>query len=132
MSSNEKTVKYFWDLYAEGKYEETSVLFAPGAVIYWPCTKEIFRNADNLIKVNRQYPGKHKITLDKIISNGSDVVTTVVVESLFEGQPEPLFFFATSFFSFDNGGMITGITEYWADTAEPPRWRIESGLSERY
>jgi len=132
MSPNEKNARYFWELYAEAKYEETARLFAPGSVVYWPCTKEVFRDAGNLIKVNRRYPGKHKITLEKIFSNETSVVTVVMVESLFEGQKDPVFVFATTFFSFNDDGLINEITEYWADMAEPPAWRIAGGLTDRY
>jgi len=131
MQPNEITVKTFWGFFAAGEFEKTSTLFAAASKVYWPCTGEVFNNHDNFIKVNRQYPGKHKITLEKMVSCADTVVTVVLVESVFDDHPAPLFFRATSFFKFA-GDRISEINEYWAEVIEPPEWRIKSGLSERY
>lgn len=58
-----ETVEKFWKFFIKAEYERALELFAPGAKIYWPCTREVFGDAADFIKVNRDYPGSHKISL---------------------------------------------------------------------
>lgn len=123
-----KTVETFWNFFIKAEYERAGELFAPGAKIYWPCTREVFNEAANFIKVNRDYPGSHKITLEKITEAKNSIITEVTVESVFEENQPPMRFRAISFFTLSNG-LITGLTEYWAQETEPPEWRVKSGLT---
>ncbi len=128
ISAAVKAVEKFWNFFIKAEYERALELFAPGAKIYWPCTREVFDDAADFIKVNRDYPGSHKISLDNIIQAENTVITTVLVESVFDKKSDPMFFRAVSIFTLD-GGLITGLTEYWAEETEPPEWRVKSGLT---
>lgn len=123
-----KAVEKFWKFFIKAEYERALELFAPGAKIYWPCTREVFDDAADFIKVNRDYPGSHKISLDNIIQAENTVITTVLVESVFDKNSGPMFFRAVSFFTLESG-LISELSEYWAEETEPPEWRVKSGLT---
>lgn len=124
----EAAVKKFWKFFIAAEYEKAGALFERGAKIYWPCTNEVFDDFENFIKVNRDYPGAHKIILDKIVSAGDTVISVVLVESIFDGSPAPMFFRAVSFFKLTEG-LISELSEYWAEVTAPPEWRVKSRLT---
>jgi hypothetical protein len=77
--------------------------------------------------VQKKYPGKWYISLEKIFSKDDIVISVVNIEA----EDKSKNFYATSFFKMKNS-MICEIYEYWGDVGEPPEWRINQGLSERY
>lgn len=127
MSLKVNVVKEYWDLFSEVKYAGTGALMHPNIIIRWPNTREAFRGMEKFISVNEQYPGKWIITIEKLFFVGETVISVVRVESIEQNQSV----YATSFFTFEDD-LIKEIVEYWSDNGEPPAWRIESGLSERY
>jgi ketosteroid isomerase-like protein len=130
MANNVETVKKFWKLFAEVKCEQANNLMAKDAKIIWPCTGEIFEEKDKFIKANSEYPGRHKITVEKIISSGDAVVTVVKVSPVFEPGAVQRYFYATSFFGFRDG-LISDITEYWSSVEDPPAWRLENKFAKK-
>ena len=48
-----------------------------------------------------------------------------------ESEDKTSSFYATSFFIIKDN-LINEITEYWGDNGEPPEWRLNESLSERY
>ncbi|MBU3143853.1 hypothetical protein [Clostridium sp. CF012] len=124
---NEDIVISFWELMSEALFDRVGELIDKDANIWLPNTREVFRGRDKYIAFNKKYPGRWIIKLDKIFSKADMVVSAVKVEA----EDNSNSFYATSFFIIKNNS-IHEITEYWGDNCEPPIWRIEESLSERY
>ncbi|MSU00322.1 nuclear transport factor 2 family protein [Tissierella pigra] len=124
---NEHIVKKFWNLMSDGMFDEIGELMEENADVCLPNTRELFRGRDKYINFNKKYPGRWIITLDKIFSKDDIVVSAVKVEAGDKSSS----FYANSFFTINNG-LISEIVEYWGDNGEPPQWRVEESLSERY
>ena len=118
--SNEQIVRAFWAAFDAAAFDTAAQMMAPDAVVTWPCTGEVFRGRDKFIAVQRHYPGRWRIGVEKILIAAEGVVSVVKVTA--EAGPGPSFH-ATSFFEFDEAGKITTITEYWATDEAPPEWR---------
>lgn len=124
---NEIIVKKFWTLMSEGKFDEVGELMKENAEVWFPNTREVFKGRDRYINFNKKYPGRWIITIDKILFKEDMVVSAVKVES----EDKTSSFYATSFFTIKDN-LISEITEYWGDNGEPPKWRLNESLSERY
>lgn len=124
---NKDIVKRFWNLMSRGMFEDAGKLMSENCVVFFPNTKEVFRGRDKYVKMNQKYPGRWIISIEKLLSNEDTVVSAANVES----EDKSSSFYDTAFFTIRNN-VITEITEYWGDNGEPPKWRIEEKLSERY
>jgi len=127
MVSNEQIIKKYWGFFNDEDFDAASGLMASDAVVWWPNTREVFKGKDKFILTQKKYPGKWKISLEKIFSKDDIVISVVNVEA----EDKSTCFYATSFFKMKNN-MICEIHEYWGDVGDPPEWRIKQGLSERY
>ncbi|MCQ4925126.1 nuclear transport factor 2 family protein [Tissierella carlieri] len=123
----EYIVKKFWNLMSDGMFDEVGELMEEDAYVWLPNTREVFKGRDKYINFNKKYPGRWIITLDKIFSKNEIVVSAVKVEA----EDKSSSFYATSFFTIKDS-LISEIAEYWGDNGEPPQWRVEESLSERY
>ncbi|CAK7086366.1 nuclear transport factor 2 family protein [Tissierella sp.] len=123
----EYIVKKFWALMSDGMFDEVGELMEEDAYVWLPNTREVFKGKDKYINFNKKYPGRWIITLDKIFSKDEIVVSAVKVEA----EDKSSSFYATSFFTVKDS-LISEIVEYWGDNGEPPQWRVEQTLSERY
>lgn len=124
---NEDIIKRFWNLMSRGMFEDAGKLMAENCVVFFPNTKEVFRGRDKYVKMNQKYPGRWIISIEKLLSNEDTVVSAAKVES----EDKSSSFYDTAFFTIKNN-VITEIAEYWGDNGEPPMWRIEEKLSQRY
>jgi hypothetical protein len=127
MKSNEDIVRTFWKLFNQAKFDDAGKLLSSDCNVYWPNTKEIFKGRDKFILANKVYPGRWFIDIKKIFSMDNIVISVVRVYS----KDKNISFYATSFFKFKDG-LISEIEEYYGQISEPPQWRIEQGLSEKY
>ncbi|MDD8014228.1 MAG: nuclear transport factor 2 family protein [Acidobacteriota bacterium] len=127
MATNEETVREFWRLFDEADYDKAGKLMKADAVVWWPNTREVFRGAAAFMSVNRNYPGRWRASVERVIALGDEVISVTRVES--EDTAES--FYATSFIRLEDG-LIREITEYWGDNSEPPAWRSSMGISERF
>ncbi len=123
----EYIVKKFWNIMSDGMFDEIGELMEENAYVWLPNTREVFKGRDKYINFNKKYPGRWIITLDRIFSKGEIVVSAVKVEA----EDKSSSFYATSFFTIKDS-LISEIVEYWGDNGEPPQWRVEESLSERY
>ena len=128
MLDRDQLIRAFWRAFDDADFDSAAEMMAPDAVVTWPCTGEVFRGRTNFIEVQRHYPGRWRIAVEKVIVAAKVVVTVVKVTP--EGGEKPSFH-ATSFFEFDDAGLIVAITEYWATDEEPPEWRRAGGWAER-
>lgn len=124
---NEDIIIKFWELMSNAMFDSVGELIGKDANVWLPNTREVFRGRDKYITFNKKYPGRFIITLDKIFSKDDMVISAVKVET----EDRSNSFYATSFFTIKSS-LTCEITEYWGDNSEPPVWRFEEKLSERY
>lgn len=99
--------------------------FAEGASVVWPNTGERF-DVDAFVSVNREYPGKWSIRVEKLLDAGEAVVSVVRVTDGGES------FHAVSFFEFAPGTeKIARLEEYWGSDGPPPAHRNPRQPSEK-
>lgn len=110
-------VRQLWKDMDEQSWGSLSSFFQTDAVIEWPNTGEIF-TVDQFVRVNSEYPGKWKITVERLEQTRTAVIS--VVRVTLEGDRTA--FTAVSFFEF-KGKFISKLTEYWVDITAPPEWR---------
>lgn len=70
--------------------------------------------------MNKAYPGKHNISVRRLETSGTSVVSLVHIKSIDLAQEV----WSTSFFDFENG-QIAKVTEFWSDLYEAPEWRTK-------
>ncbi|MFV0413998.1 MAG: nuclear transport factor 2 family protein [Oscillospiraceae bacterium] len=99
--------------------------FAPGAVVEWPNTNERF-TVQGFTRANSHYPGNWRVTLVSVerLENGGVVSVARVCAA--EGG---FSLHAVSFFTFEKGGKISALREYWAEDGPAPGWRQSLGLA---
>lgn len=124
---NEELIKRYWQLFDEGDFDLAGELMSDDANVCLPNTREVFHGRNKFILFNKKYPGRWRITIERIHSIEDMVVSAVKVES----EDKQLSFYATSFFMLKNN-LIQEVTEYWGENGEPPAWRNEGDFSERY
>lgn len=125
MISNEKVVKRFWQLFDAAEFEEAGNLFSPNAIIRWWNTREEFKESNKFIEANRIYPGRWRISVERLECINNLVITVVkVVEN-------DISFYATSFFTLEEERIIR-IDEYWGENSEAPEWRVKASLSDKF
>ncbi len=118
----EARVRAFWRAVLDQDREALPAFFTPDAQIFWHCTNERF-TADDFVRVNCDYPGDWDGAIERIEQTESGCVTVVRVYPKGGGAS----FHVTSFFTFDVD-RIARLSEYWADDAAAPDWRIAMRL----
>lgn len=112
-----RLVRRFWALYQARRWPEAQALLSPQACCTWWSTRERFVGAAAVAHVNAVYPEGWAIRLLALDAlDGGRVHSVVRVDHGAEA------FYANSFFALQ-GGLITGIDEYWADVRAAPAWR---------
>ena len=126
--SNTEVPARLWRFIHECDWTKARELLAEGFEARWPQTRERIVGRENYIKLNRDYPGNHRIEL--LESDGywdedkqqTKVTTQVYIASKMPDGTE-MKLFAVSLFDVNRGGLITRAVEYWADCGEAPAWR---------
>ena len=95
--------------------------------IYLPNTREVFVSKKKYIEFNKKYPGHWYATIKEYNECEKYIITTVLIEN----SVEKISFYVTSYFTIDDY-KIKEIKEYWGNNGEPPVWRVNEKLSERY
>jgi ketosteroid isomerase-like protein len=125
--ANEDRVRRYWTLFDRGDFTSAGELMAPDALIVWPNTREVFHGRDAFVRTNLIYPGRWRVTLERLYSFADTVITVALVRSV-DGRESH---YACSIFEF-HSGSVSRLTEYWGENSDPPAWRTTAGLSERY
>lgn len=127
MKRNENTVRKFWSYISNQNFTMVGSLMEKNVVVKLANTREKFVRAEDFVRFNEKYPGNWKASIEKLFSI-KDVVISVVK---LEDAEQPTSYYVTSFFVIRDN-LITELTEYYGDNGEPPAWRVEQSLSERY
>ena len=113
------SVKAYWDALLSRDGARIRALFAPEAVIRWPCTGERF-SPERFAAVNCAYPGAWGCEIERTEESVGLAVCAARVFSEEDGSS----FHAVSFIRHD-GEKILSLDEYWGDDGAPPQWRKE-------
>jgi ketosteroid isomerase-like protein len=120
-TEGEALVRGLWEAFNSLRWDDAEMLLGKKFVGVWPQSGEKMAGAKNFIAVNRNYPGKHKITVKSISMLGDRVVSEVFIKSVMP-DGKRLSLFAVSFFKIKEGKIVEA-REYWADTYPAPSWR---------
>lgn len=124
---SERIVKLFWKYIHKAEFDRLSELMSEYARVWLPNTREVFVGKDKYIAFNKRYPGRWLVIVEKIYNCGEIVVSAARVCDAQQTRS----FYVTSFFRIEND-FIQEITEYWGENGQPPSWRLEEDLSERF
>ena len=102
-------VNTFFNAVIRQDAEQLRAFFAPGAVIHWPNTNEIFSVSDYL-RANCEYPNQWDGSIENVQICGDQ---RILVASVWNDQGNV--FRVVSFATPNNEGIIESLTEYWGD-----------------
>ncbi|MFI1394156.1 nuclear transport factor 2 family protein [Streptomyces sp. NPDC020681] len=124
MTELRKTVESYWSTAEARDWSAFASTLAEGVLYDLPQTRERIRGRDRYVQFNREYPGDWHIRIQRVVADGDQVVTwihfTVGLEEMY----------AITFFTGDEEGRITTVTDFWPEEYEPPQGREH--LVERY
>lgn len=116
-------VRRFWALYQARRWTEAQALLHPAAQCCWWATRERFVGAAAIVRVNAVYPEGWSITLLDVNGLGAGRAHSLVRVDHGDGV-----FYANSFFTLHEDGLIAGLDEYWSDVQAAPSWRTPASL----
>lgn len=124
MTDLRKTVESFWAFAEARDWTAFADILAEDVVYTLPQTRERISGRERYVEFNRDYPGDWHLRVERIVAEPGQVVTwvhfTVGLEEMY----------AISFFTGDESGRISTITDFWPEPYEPPAGRDH--LTERY
>lgn len=113
-------VERFWREMDAADFETAAELLDDDYTCEWPQSRERIRGQRNFVAVNTNYPGRWHIAVQRLLTDGEQVATDVVLTND-EGQIVR----AVSFFELRNG-KIRRETDYWPEaydaTADRAQW----------
>lgn len=130
----------FWRHIAAGKWDEARDLLAEEIEVVWHQTREMIKGRDKYLEILRQYLGKFDIQFNHSYHeydkwDWEDHVTLEVIidQSMPDEQKKRIFCMGIYDLRADEDSgeyVITGASQYWIESSEPPEWR--RGLAERF
>jgi hypothetical protein len=94
------------------QWDQLADLLDPDATVRYVHTGEVLDRAA-FVRANADYPGRWLVDVEEIVSDGSTAAARARVY-----DDEHTFYVAS--FAAVAGGRITGLTEVWTDTGQPP------------
>lgn len=116
--TNPHTVESLWHAFDRFEFEAVAPLLHDDFVLEWPQSGERIHGRDNFIAINKHYPGQWRITINRMVACGDEVVTEIT--ATYGDQTAH----AVSFFQLKDG-KILHIREYWPDPMEAQSWRTQ-------
>ena len=116
--NNRRVVEALWLAFDALDFEAAGSLLHETFVCEWPQSRERIRGRENFITLNKHYPGQWRISIQRIIASGADVVTEITAS--FEDQTAR----AISFFTLRDGQIIH-LREFWPDPYPAQEWRAQ-------
>ncbi|WP_198537041.1 MULTISPECIES: nuclear transport factor 2 family protein [unclassified Streptomyces] len=113
------TVQAYWATADARDWEAFAATLADDVVYELPQTRERIRGKDRYLRFNQEYPGDWHVRIERIVADAEGHQAAARTE--FTVGPEELH--AIHFFTFDDRGLITGVTDFWPEAYEPPAGR---------
>jgi len=127
MILKQEIIKKFWRLFDLAELDKAGQLMTENVKVKMPNTREFYKDREHFINFNKKYPGRWRITIEKLYETSDNVISVVFVES----EDNKNSYYAITIFKF-TGNLISSIEEFWSENSEPPKWRIDQKISERY
>jgi ketosteroid isomerase-like protein len=105
-------VERLWRALAVQDFKTAAAELHPDAVVEWPHTGERFSTRDAFLAVHAAIPGPWKLEVRRVITEGRDIASEVVVRS---GEDT---WYVASFFNLRDG-RIAAAVEYWVTSESP-------------
>ncbi|PAZ13874.1 hypothetical protein CLM62_20485 [Streptomyces sp. SA15] len=124
MTDLRKTVETFWATAQARDWDAFADTLAEDVVYTLPQTRERIVGRERYVRFNREYPGDWRLRVERIVAEPEQVVSW----GLFTVELEEMY--GISFFTGDDSGRISAVTDFWPEPYEPPAGREH--LVERY
>ncbi|MER5277537.1 nuclear transport factor 2 family protein [Streptomyces sp. NPDC002809] len=119
-------VERYWTAADLREWDTFAATLADEVLYDLPQTRERIRGKERYVAFNREYPGDRRVRVERIVTDQGG--RQVAVRTLFtDGGQES---HAVHFFTFDEQGRISEITDFRPEPYEPPAGREH--LVERY
>ncbi len=93
-------------------WDGVTSLLAEDVVYEMPQTRERIAGRATFVRFNVEYPSDWHLTIRRVVAEGR--YAAIWLDVLDDGQPLDAIVWLDS-----NGGLITRVTDYWPDRAEP-------------
>jgi len=113
-----RLVEGMWAMREKQDWDAATDFYAEDAVEEWPQSGERIRGRDNIMEINRNYPGFPKVTPRRTMAGGDIVVTEVVLD--YNGE----IYNGVSVFELKDDKIVKQ-TDYFAAPFEAPQWRAQ-------
>lgn len=114
--SNRQVAEAVWEAMERQDLDTVESLMAPDCVQEWPQSGEVIRGRDNIMAINRNYPGFPTIKGREIRGEGNVWVGEAELD--YHGRRVQL----CSIWELRDG-LIVRETDYFADPFDAPKWR---------
>ncbi|MFD7745377.1 nuclear transport factor 2 family protein [Streptomyces sp. NPDC059698] len=121
-----EAVETYWTAAEARDWDAFGATLAEEVVYELPQTRERISGRERYVRFNREYPGDWHVRVERIVADAEGrqaaARTGFTVTGGQEGGP-PQELDAIHFFTFDEDGLITGVTDFWPESYEPPAGR---------
>ena len=116
--SNRAVVERLWQLFDARDFEAAGALLHDDFTCEWPQSRERIRGRENYVAINQNYPGTWSIAIRRLIAEGDQVASEVVMTYAEQVVP------AVSFFELHDGKIIRQV-DYWPEPYPAPAGRAQ-------
>ena len=116
--TEKEIVLNFWKAMEGNDFFAAAECLTPDCEVIWPLTKEVIRGRKNFAELNSAYPaeGEWTFTIERILADGEQVVTDVVVSDGVRTDRAITFHTVRE-------GLICKQVEYWPEEYAAAQWR---------
>lgn len=126
-------VEAYWSSAEARDWTAFGATLAEGVVYELPQTRERILGKERYLRFNEEFPGDWHVRVERIVVDAEGrqaAARTGFTVTGDQAGEAPLEMDAIHFFTFDEKGLITGVTDFWPESYEPPAGREH--LVERY
>ena len=111
-------IEQLWAMFEKQDWDAAADFYAEDAIEEWPQSGERIRGRDNIMAINRNYPGFPKSTPRRTLAAGDLVVSEVVLD--YDGD----IYNSVSVFELKDGKIVRQ-TDYFSKPFDAPDWRAQ-------
>lgn len=125
-------VEAYWSAAEARDWSALGATLAEDVVYDLPQTRERILGKERYLRFNQEYPGDWHVRVERIVADAEGRQAAARTGFTVAGEQGELVeeMDAIHFFTFDEEGLITGVTDFWPESYEPPAGREH--LVERY
>ncbi|MER6673780.1 nuclear transport factor 2 family protein [Streptomyces sp. NPDC000983] len=124
MTDLRKTVEEYWAAAEARDWEAFAGTLAAGVTYEAPLSRERVRGREAYVRFNREFPGDWHVTVEQVVAEPGRAVSRTRFTL---GEEVNI---GISFFTADDEGRISAVTDFWPEPYEPPANRAH--LTERF